>query len=143
LDSCYPAQPASKQNQVFPKNRVSNRHKSDVAGFSGTKGWPQKNTKRHKKRTKRLGCQISDQRLDLRVRGRVIVVLPCVENFSPIHQAQLIFTLKATDLRLGPAEQLQDPKSEKRNPAHRSRNSLVASVSFVVGKMQRKPIPVR
>jgi hypothetical protein len=86
---------------------------------------------------------ISDRRLDLRVRGRVIVELQCVEEFSPIHQAQLILTLKATDLRLWPAEQLQDPKSERRNSTHRSRNFFVSSVAFVVGKMQRKPIPAR
>lgn len=45
--------------------------------------------------------QIPGQRLDLRVGGRVIVELKCVEKFAPIHQAQLISYLKATSLRLG------------------------------------------
>jgi GxxExxY protein len=45
--------------------------------------------------------QISGQRLDVLVVGRVIVELKCVEEFAPIHQAQLISYLKATGLRLG------------------------------------------
>jgi GxxExxY protein len=45
--------------------------------------------------------QIPGQRLDLLVGGRVIVELKCVEEFAPIHQAQLISYLKATGLRLG------------------------------------------
>lgn len=45
--------------------------------------------------------QIPGQRLDLRVGGRVIVELKCVEEFAPIHQAQLISYLKCTQLRLG------------------------------------------
>ena len=45
--------------------------------------------------------QIPGQRLDLRVGGRIIVELKCVEEFAPIHQAQLISYLKATSLRLG------------------------------------------
>ena len=45
--------------------------------------------------------QISGQRLDLLVGGRVLVELKCVEEFAPIHQAQLISYLKATGLRLG------------------------------------------
>ncbi|NOY40286.1 MAG: GxxExxY protein [Planctomycetes bacterium] len=45
--------------------------------------------------------QIAGQRLDLRVGGRIIVELKCVEEFAPIHQAQLISYLKATGLRLG------------------------------------------
>jgi hypothetical protein len=104
---------------------------SDVANFSSTKDWPQKTDQETE-------MPIFDRRFDLRVRGRVIVELPCVEKFAPIHQAQLIFILKATDLCIGPAEQLQDPKSERRNPTHRSRNFFVSSVAFVVGKMQRK-----
>lgn len=45
--------------------------------------------------------RIPGQRLDLLVGGRVIVELKCVEDFAPIHQAQLLSYLKATDLRLG------------------------------------------
>ena len=45
--------------------------------------------------------QIPGQRLDLKVGGRVIVEMKCVEKFAPIHQAQLISYLKATSLRLG------------------------------------------
>jgi len=45
--------------------------------------------------------QIPGQRLDLRVDGRVIVELKCVEEIAPIHQAQLISYLKCTRLRLG------------------------------------------
>lgn len=45
--------------------------------------------------------RISGQRLDLRVGGRMIVELKCVDEFAPIHQAQLISYLKATGLRLG------------------------------------------
>ena len=45
--------------------------------------------------------QIPGQRLDLLVAGRLIVELKCVEEFAPIHQAQLLSYLKATGLRLG------------------------------------------
>jgi GxxExxY protein len=45
--------------------------------------------------------QIPGQRLDLLVAGRVIVELKCVEEFAPIHEAQLLSYLKATGLRLG------------------------------------------
>ncbi len=45
--------------------------------------------------------QIPGQRLDLLVGSRVIVELKCVEAFAPIHQAQIISYLKATELRLG------------------------------------------
>jgi len=45
--------------------------------------------------------QIPGQRLDLLVSGRIIVELKCVEEFAPIHQAQLISYLKCTRLRLG------------------------------------------
>jgi len=45
--------------------------------------------------------QIAGQRLDLLIGGRVIVELKCVEEFAPIHQAQLISYLKTTGLRLG------------------------------------------
>jgi GxxExxY protein len=45
--------------------------------------------------------QIAGQRLDLLVGGRLIVELKCVEEFAPIHQAQLLSYLKATRLRLG------------------------------------------
>jgi GxxExxY protein len=47
------------------------------------------------------GIQIPSQRLDLLVAGRMIVELKCVEEFAPIHQAQLLSYLKATGLRLG------------------------------------------
>jgi GxxExxY protein len=45
--------------------------------------------------------QIEGQRLDLLVGGRVIVELKAVEAIAPIHQAQLLSYLKATNLRLG------------------------------------------
>jgi GxxExxY protein len=45
--------------------------------------------------------QIPGQRIDLLVGGRVIVELKCVDEFAPIHQAQVISYLKATGLRLG------------------------------------------
>jgi len=45
--------------------------------------------------------RISGQQLDLLVGGRVIVELTAVEQLAPIHQAQLLSYLKATDLRLG------------------------------------------
>jgi GxxExxY protein len=44
---------------------------------------------------------IHGHRIDLLVGDRVIVELKCVDDFSPIHQAQLISYLKATGLRLG------------------------------------------
>ncbi len=45
--------------------------------------------------------EISGQRLDLLVGGRIIVELKAVESILPIHEAQLISYLKATRLRLG------------------------------------------
>ena len=45
--------------------------------------------------------QIAGQRLDLCVGGRIILELKCVDGFAPIHLAQLLSYLKATDLRLG------------------------------------------
>jgi GxxExxY protein len=45
--------------------------------------------------------QIPGQRLDLIVGDRVIVELKCVEQFAPIHLAQLLSYLKSTRLRLG------------------------------------------
>jgi len=47
------------------------------------------------------GIQIPGQRFDLVVGGRIILELKCVEDFAPIHQAQLISYLKTTGLRLG------------------------------------------
>jgi GxxExxY protein len=44
---------------------------------------------------------IEGQRLDLLVGGRVIVELKAVESLAPIHHAQLLSYLKATNLRLG------------------------------------------
>ena len=45
--------------------------------------------------------QIPGQRLDLLVGGRIIVELKTLDEFAPIHQAQLVSYLKATGLRLG------------------------------------------
>jgi GxxExxY protein len=45
--------------------------------------------------------EITGQRLDLLVGGRVIVDLKTVEEFAPIHQAKLLSYLKTTGLRLG------------------------------------------
>jgi GxxExxY protein len=45
--------------------------------------------------------EISGQRLDLLVGGRILVELKVVESIAPIHEAQLISYLKATRLRLG------------------------------------------
>jgi GxxExxY protein len=47
------------------------------------------------------GIQIEGQRLDLLVGGRRIVDLKTVEAIAPIHKAQLLSYLKATNLRLG------------------------------------------
>lgn len=44
---------------------------------------------------------IRGHRIDLLVGNRIIVELKCVDDFSPIHQAQLISYLKAAGLRLG------------------------------------------
>jgi GxxExxY protein len=44
---------------------------------------------------------IQGHRIDLLVGGCIIIELKCVDDFSPIHQAQLISYLKATGLRLG------------------------------------------
>ena len=45
--------------------------------------------------------QISGQRLDLLVEGRIIVEIKAVAAIAPIHEAQMISYLKATGLRLG------------------------------------------
>ncbi|MBS1249636.1 MAG: hypothetical protein MAG431_01216 [Chloroflexi bacterium] len=45
--------------------------------------------------------RIKGQRLDLIIGDLVIVELKAVESIHPIHQAQLMSYLKATDLRLG------------------------------------------
>ncbi len=45
--------------------------------------------------------QISGQRLDLVVGGRIIVELKTVDSIAPIHEAQLLSYLKTTGLRLG------------------------------------------
>ena len=45
--------------------------------------------------------QIPGQRFDLLVGGRILVDLKTVEEFAPIHMAQLLSYLKATGLRLG------------------------------------------
>jgi len=45
--------------------------------------------------------QLEGQRLDLLVGERVIVELKAVTELHPIHQAQLLSYLKATNLRLG------------------------------------------
>ncbi len=47
------------------------------------------------------GILIPCQQLDLLVGGRVILELKAVEQFHPIHSAQLLSYLKATGLRLG------------------------------------------
>ncbi|HEY1065744.1 MAG TPA: GxxExxY protein [Pirellulales bacterium] len=44
---------------------------------------------------------VPGQRLDLLVAGRVVVELKTVDEFHPIHSAQLLSYLKATRLRLG------------------------------------------
>jgi len=44
---------------------------------------------------------VGEQRLDLLVGGFVIVEIKAVETILPIHEAQLLSYLKATDLRLG------------------------------------------
>ena len=45
--------------------------------------------------------QIEGQRLDLLIGGLVIVEIKAVDAIHPIHQAQLMSYLRATDLRLG------------------------------------------
>jgi GxxExxY protein len=45
--------------------------------------------------------QITGQRLDLLVAGRVIAELKTVETIAPIHEAQLVSYLKAMGLGLG------------------------------------------
>jgi hypothetical protein len=89
---------------------------SDVAGFPGTIGWPQKGTKSHKKRTRRLGCPIFDQRPDPQIDGQIIVESRCVKKFAPVHQAQLLSPLKNTGLRLGLLIDYQDPKRQRQFP---------------------------
>jgi GxxExxY protein len=44
---------------------------------------------------------IPGQRLDLLVGARIVVELKAVESLLPIHEAQLISYLKATQLRIG------------------------------------------
>ena len=44
---------------------------------------------------------ISGQRMDLLVGGQVIVELKAVDAIAPIHEAQLLSYLRATELRLG------------------------------------------
>lgn len=43
----------------------------------------------------------NDLRLDLLVDGRIIVEVKAVEEFHPVHQAQLLTYLKLTDKRVG------------------------------------------
>ncbi len=45
--------------------------------------------------------QIGGQRLDLLVKGKIIVELKTVEFLTPVHEAQIISYLKASGLRLG------------------------------------------
>jgi GxxExxY protein len=45
--------------------------------------------------------QIPGQRFDILVAGRILLELKTVEAIAPIHQAQLLSYLKATELRLG------------------------------------------
>jgi GxxExxY protein len=45
--------------------------------------------------------RLAGQRLDLIVGGRIILELKTVEQFAPIHSAQILSYLKATGLRLG------------------------------------------
>ncbi len=45
--------------------------------------------------------ELEGQRLDLIVASRVIIESKCVEEFAPIHTAQLISYLKTAKLRLG------------------------------------------
>jgi GxxExxY protein len=45
--------------------------------------------------------QLAGQRLDLIVGGPIILELKTVEQFAPIHSAQILSNLKATGLRLG------------------------------------------
>ena len=45
--------------------------------------------------------QIPGQRFDLKVEGRVLAELKCVDDFAPIHQAVLLSYLKTAGLRLG------------------------------------------
>ena len=45
--------------------------------------------------------EISGQRLDLLVEGKVIVELKAVESLAPIHRAQLLSYLRAAHLRVG------------------------------------------
>jgi GxxExxY protein len=45
--------------------------------------------------------RIPGQKLDILVSSRIILELKTVEEFAPIHMAQLISYLKATGLRLG------------------------------------------
>lgn len=47
------------------------------------------------------GLPVGDGRIDLLVAGILIVELKAVEQFAPIHKAQVISYLKATGCRLG------------------------------------------
>ncbi|MEM9348220.1 MAG: GxxExxY protein [Planctomycetota bacterium] len=47
------------------------------------------------------GRPIGEGRLDLLLDGKVVIELKAVEKLAPIHQAQVISYLKATDLQVG------------------------------------------
>lgn len=47
------------------------------------------------------GVNIGEDRIDLMVDNRLIVELKSVSELAPVHEAQLISYLKATNLRLG------------------------------------------
>lgn len=47
------------------------------------------------------GTPVGETRLDFLVDGRIVVELKAVEQFHPVHMAQVISYLKATGLRLG------------------------------------------
>ena len=47
------------------------------------------------------GVPIGDQRIDLLIADKVIAELKATESILPIHEAQLLSYLKATNLRLG------------------------------------------
>lgn len=47
------------------------------------------------------GVDVGAGRIDILVEGRVVLELKSIEQFAPIHQAQVISYLKATGLKLG------------------------------------------
>ena len=47
------------------------------------------------------GVNVGQGRIDLLVNGSIIVELKTIDQFAPIHQAQVISYLKATGLQLG------------------------------------------